>query len=94
MEGYYVEFNGDEWQSIFPSVESNKSQLHRNIVDAVRYMNEECDIPISKINLVAPAKDIIYFLTCFNEMSDKLNQDDYVAVSVYEKIRIEYLEGK
>lgn len=33
MEGYFVEHNGDCWQSVFPSAESAKSQLH------IRYLH-------------------------------------------------------
>ena len=43
-EVYCVEWNGDYWQSVFPSKESDKSQLHHSIDDAVYYMRRECDV--------------------------------------------------
>lgn len=37
-EGYFVEWNGEDWQSVFPSAESELSQLHANPMDAVLYI--------------------------------------------------------
>lgn len=44
MEHYYVEHNGDCWQSVFPTAEAAKSQLHVTVSDALDYMISECGI--------------------------------------------------
>lgn len=44
FEKYGVEWNGDCWQSVFPTQQSEKSQLHTSIDDAVMYMREECGV--------------------------------------------------
>lgn len=49
IEGYYIEHNGEFWQSVFPSEEAHKSQCHTNINDALAYMRDECGIEPSKI---------------------------------------------
>lgn len=51
-EGFYIEFNGDEWQSVFPSARSNESALHPNITDAQDYMIGECGIAPDQISVV------------------------------------------
>ncbi len=43
-EIYAIEWNGDEWQSVFKSHESEKSQLHTTLQDAFLYMTQECRI--------------------------------------------------
>lgn len=40
LEGYYIEHNGDCWQSVFPAAESALSQLHISINDALAYFKE------------------------------------------------------
>lgn len=53
-EGYYVEHNGDCWQSVFPEGESQLSQLHTSIDEAISYMVGQCGWqPIT----VLPRKD-------------------------------------
>lgn len=55
-EGYYVEHNGDCWQSVFPSSEASKSQLHDTVFDAMHYMHGDCGIPITVITLLDKAR--------------------------------------
>lgn len=43
-ERYIVEWNGDNYQSVFPSAQSQLSQLHTTIDDAIDYMVNECGI--------------------------------------------------
>lgn len=43
-DGYYVEFNGDLYQSVFPAHEAVKSQLHLTTDDALSYMRNECGV--------------------------------------------------
>ncbi len=40
-EGYFVEHNGEQWQSVFPSAEAHLSQLHVTVADAIVYMIDE-----------------------------------------------------
>lgn len=49
-EGYYVEHNGCCWQSVFPSSEQEKSQLHDTVEDAIEYMTEECGVSRNDIH--------------------------------------------
>jgi hypothetical protein len=51
-EGYFVEHNGDCWQSVFPSAEASKSQLHMTISDALSYMHRECGVPMERIRVL------------------------------------------
>jgi hypothetical protein len=37
MEGYFIEHNGDCWQSVFPEAEAAKSALHDTITDALAW---------------------------------------------------------
>lgn len=53
-EGYFVEHNGDTFQSVFPSAEAAKSQLHTTVPDAINYMVEECGIDRNKIKVIDP----------------------------------------
>jgi hypothetical protein len=53
-DGYFVEQNGDCWQSVFPMAEASKSQLHATTADAVLYMVTECHVPRAKI-VIAPS---------------------------------------
>jgi hypothetical protein len=39
-EGYFVEFNGEFYQSVFPSGESELSQPHTTVEDALEYIAE------------------------------------------------------
>lgn len=54
LEGYYVEHNGDCWQSVFPKAEAHLSQCHATVEDAVDYMVNECGKPQPT---VLPRKD-------------------------------------
>lgn len=58
-EGYFIEWNGEGWQSVFPSNEASKSQLHTDIVDAIYYMVKECDVDRRKIFVTTG--DGVYF---------------------------------
>lgn len=44
MEQHQIFWNGDEWQSVFPSEQSEKSQLHSSVQDAFEYMTMECGV--------------------------------------------------
>lgn len=57
-EGYFIEHNGEFWQSVFPSYESQKSQLHSDVDDAFYYMNTECGVPAAAI-IVCPVKSLM-----------------------------------
>jgi len=39
-EGYYIEWNGDFWQSVFPRALADLSQLHSTVADARAYFKE------------------------------------------------------
>lgn len=52
MKGYYIEPTDGNWQSVFPSKESDKSQLHSCVIDALYYMVEECNVDSSKIFVI------------------------------------------
>jgi hypothetical protein len=39
-EIYCIEWNGDCYQSVFPSAEAELSQLHTTVQDALDYFNE------------------------------------------------------
>ena len=43
-QNYYIEFTGDSFQSVFPEDESDKSQLHTALQDAVEYMFQESGV--------------------------------------------------
>ena len=43
-EIYAIEWNGDFWQSVFKSNESQKSELHTSIMEAFDYMKYSCGI--------------------------------------------------
>lgn len=49
-EGYYIEHNGDCWQSVFPEKEAHLSQLHDTIGDALEYFREQ-RVPRNKIRV-------------------------------------------
>ena len=49
---YFIEHNGENWQSVFPAAESAKSQVHADADDALLYMVQECGIPADKIQVV------------------------------------------
>ena len=44
MEKYYIEWNGEIWQSVFKTPEAEKSQLHTTLDDAFAYMRDECGV--------------------------------------------------
>lgn len=52
-EIYAVEWNGDFWQSVFPSHESEKSETHTSKEEAIEYMRAGCGVtkPIQIIGL-------------------------------------------
>ena len=52
-QGYFIEHNGDCWQSVFPSWESEKSSLHVEVKDAIDYM-VECGVKEDDIVIVVP----------------------------------------
>jgi hypothetical protein len=43
-QNYYIEFTGECYQSVFPEEESDKSQLHTTLQDAVQYVFQESGI--------------------------------------------------
>lgn len=49
---YFIEHNGECWQSIFPATESEKSELHADPDDAFAYMHYECGVPADAIRVV------------------------------------------
>ena len=49
---YFIEFNGEVWQSVFPAEYSDKSQLHPDADDALFYMVTECGVPADCIRIV------------------------------------------
>jgi hypothetical protein len=51
-QGYFVEWNGDCWQSVFPESEARKSQLHQTWKDAVACMTRECGVHGECISVV------------------------------------------
>jgi hypothetical protein len=53
---YFIQHNGEHWQSIFPAVESDKSQLHTDADDAFAYMHYECGVPAEAIRVVPLAQ--------------------------------------
>lgn len=48
-EGYYIEWDGEYWRSVFLSSESEKASLHTTISDAIDYMANEQNIPRQSI---------------------------------------------
>ena len=51
-EGYFIEFNGANYQSVFPTLEAEKSQLHSDLTDAQHYMVVECGVDKNLIKIV------------------------------------------
>jgi len=43
-EGYFIEWNGEHFQSVFPECEAANSQIHSSIEDALLYMKEELGV--------------------------------------------------
>lgn len=54
-QGYYIEHNGEQWQSVFPEQEANKSQLHSSSDDAFGYMHFKCGVPAEAIVMLPVA---------------------------------------
>ena len=50
--GYYIEHNGEFWQSVFPIEEADKSQLHTDVDDAFAYMVYECGVEPTSIEIL------------------------------------------
>ena len=51
-EGYFIEWTGDNYQSVFKTHEADKSQLHTTIQDAFDYMAGDCGI-IDDITIIS-----------------------------------------
>lgn len=51
-QGYFIEFNGEFYQSVFPENEAEKSQLHYELPDALDYMTLECGINLDLIKIL------------------------------------------
>ena len=49
MNKYYLEYNGEFWQSVFPPKESDKSNLHVTLKDGIKYFN---DLGIKNITIL------------------------------------------
>lgn len=39
-QGFFIEWNGDHWQSVFPERLAHNSQNHDSVQDAVDYFRE------------------------------------------------------
>ena len=52
---YAIEWNGDCWQSVFPSSEAEKSQLHTTAIEAMQYMLNECGLSIFDVQIINKA---------------------------------------
>ncbi len=57
-QGYFIEHNGEFWQSVFPSNESTKSQLHTSVDDAFAYMAFEQGVDPEAI-VILPVKSLM-----------------------------------
>ena len=53
---YFIEWNGDCWQSVFPAWCAEQSQLHTDVEDAVDYMTHECGVDRELIKVI-PRED-------------------------------------
>ena len=53
-ERYYVEWNGDCWQSVFPSWQSELSALHASASEAVHYLIDDCGVCALDIEVILP----------------------------------------
>jgi len=51
-QGYYIEFTGEFYQSVFPENESDKGGLHTTIEDAIDYMVLDCNIDKNNIVVI------------------------------------------
>lgn len=53
-EGYFIEWNGEHYQSVFPSNEAENSELHTTLNDALYYMTQvkKVDKKLIKYSLV------------------------------------------
>lgn len=51
-QGYFIEFNGENYESVFPENESEKSQLHYDLPDALEYMILECGVKEELITVI------------------------------------------
>lgn len=49
-QGYFIEFTGEYYQSVFPKNEADKGALHTTLEDAVDYMVLDCNI--NKENII------------------------------------------
>jgi hypothetical protein len=67
-EGYFVEYNGECWQSVFPSCYADMSSLHLTIDDALDYMTNECGVDLNLI-VVCPQPELIQELDTSNPAS-------------------------
>lgn len=55
-EGFYLEFHGEQWQSVFPEELSEHSQLHTTLDDGLDYMVNECGVDYDSIKVNVPVK--------------------------------------
>lgn len=49
---YFVEDNGEFYQSVFPENEAEKGQLHTSKEDGLDYMVYECGIDVNEITIL------------------------------------------
>jgi hypothetical protein len=55
---YFIEYNGENWQSVFPEIESEKSNVHNNVSDAWNYMTDEVGTNKNEISISIPNLDL------------------------------------
>lgn len=55
-EGFFIEHNGEFWQSVFPTQYADLSALHFTIEEAKSYMVYECGVSAEDIT-VRPRED-------------------------------------
>lgn len=51
-QGYFIYWNGEQYQSVFPESEAENSQLHWDLPDALDYMTLECGVKEDLITVV------------------------------------------
>lgn len=94
-EHYWIEYNGEHFQSVFPSLEAEKSQLHTTMLDAYNYFTKECGIKEEDIKF---ALDLFIDQRITKEMIAKagaiLFDEDYPIKEQIERAIIEYGKGK
>lgn len=53
MELYFIEFNGEHYQSVFPTEQADLSELHISLDEAFSYMVNECNIDVILITVLS-----------------------------------------